>query len=493
MERKRHRLVLPLALVGAALLTTPALAAGTPQAVRVSGPSPYAACTAGGPGTVYTNAEVEPYVAVSPANSKTVIGAWQQDRWADGGAHGLVAGYSSDGGQTWGETPLPFDACAPGGLAYTRASDPWVSIGPDGTAYSNAIVFDETDNNNGVAAVSSTDGGRTWGNLAVVDSHTGTTQFFDDKNSITANPKIAGAAYSVWDDLRSPNANPYADAHAAAYNGDGYFSMTADGGRTWSAPKAIFPTKQRTQTIGNQVVVDPRSPKTLYDFANWIVQPNNGNKETDQLAFVKSTDGGATWSAPKVVAPLDDVGVTDPNTGAGIRTGEIIPEVAIGADGSIAAVWQDAAWSGGAYDEVAFSRSTDGGSTWTAPARISTPTGRASFNPQVSIAPDGTIGVDYYDFRNLAAGNTSTLPTDYWFKSSKNGGRTWSADTHLAGPFDTMVAPNAGGFFLGDYAGLANGGGVFHPLWTQTTCADGTACPTAATDRTDVYTAAVTP
>jgi hypothetical protein len=109
------------------------------------------------------------------------------------------------------------------------------------------------------------------------------------------------------------------------------------------------------------------------------------------------------------------------------------------------------------------------------------------------IAPDGTIGVDYYDFRNLAAGNTSTLPTDYWFKSSKNGGRTWSADTHLAGPFDTMVAPNAGGFFLGDYAGLANGGGVFHPLWTQTTCADGTACPTAAPDRTDVYTATVTP
>src|SRR5437867_7127919 len=38
---------------------------------------------------------------------------------------------SFNSGLTWGETTLPFNACAPGGLSFERASDPWVSIGPE--------------------------------------------------------------------------------------------------------------------------------------------------------------------------------------------------------------------------------------------------------------------------------------------------------------------------------------------------------------------------
>src|SRR5712692_8866031 len=108
--------------------------------VLVSGPSPYAACTiGGGPGAKnFLNAEVEPYVAANPHNTQNIVGVWQQDRWNDGGAHGLVAGFSFNGGSTWSETTLPFSACA-GGLGYARASDPWVSFGPDGTAYTVSI------------------------------------------------------------------------------------------------------------------------------------------------------------------------------------------------------------------------------------------------------------------------------------------------------------------------------------------------------------------
>ena len=39
----------------------------------VSGPSPFASCTVGGPGTVYVNAEVEPRVAVNPTDRKSVV------------------------------------------------------------------------------------------------------------------------------------------------------------------------------------------------------------------------------------------------------------------------------------------------------------------------------------------------------------------------------------------------------------------------------------
>src|SRR5215471_8428760 len=71
--------------------------------VRVSYLSPFAAGCEGAPGTgtLYLNAEVEPYVAVNPNNGANVVGVWQQDRWSDGGARGILAATSFDGGRTW--------------------------------------------------------------------------------------------------------------------------------------------------------------------------------------------------------------------------------------------------------------------------------------------------------------------------------------------------------------------------------------------------------
>src|SRR5947208_1530564 len=83
----------------------------------VSSADLYASClNTGQPGTNYIDAEVEPWVAVNPANSENIIGVWQQDRWSNGGAHGLLAGSSSDGGKTWSESTLPFSGCAPGAI-----------------------------------------------------------------------------------------------------------------------------------------------------------------------------------------------------------------------------------------------------------------------------------------------------------------------------------------------------------------------------------------
>jgi hypothetical protein len=50
---------------------------------------------------VYANAEVEARAAVNPVNPSNLVAAWQQDRWSDGGAQGLVAAASFDGGRTW--------------------------------------------------------------------------------------------------------------------------------------------------------------------------------------------------------------------------------------------------------------------------------------------------------------------------------------------------------------------------------------------------------
>jgi len=80
--------------------------------VLVSGTSPFATCTIGGPGTNYVNAEVEPRVAVNPKDPSNIVGVFQQDRWSNGGAHGLVAGVSHDGGATWAETWAALQALA---------------------------------------------------------------------------------------------------------------------------------------------------------------------------------------------------------------------------------------------------------------------------------------------------------------------------------------------------------------------------------------------
>src|SRR5262249_37730472 len=120
---KQSRVIAPLAVllvvltivatVGGAL----ARASSGAKLVTVSSTDRYAGCSIpGNPGTNFANAEVEPQVSVNPANPKNIIGVWQQDRWNNGGAQGLVAGFSSNGGSTWRESTLPFSGCAAGAI-----------------------------------------------------------------------------------------------------------------------------------------------------------------------------------------------------------------------------------------------------------------------------------------------------------------------------------------------------------------------------------------
>ena len=110
--------------------------------VAVSGTAPWPGnCgEAAGRSTVTLNSEVEPSIAVDPLDGNHLIGAWQQDRWANGGAKGVVSATSFDGGHTWTTSVAAFTLCS-GGI-YQRATDPWVSIGPDGTAWQIAYSFD---------------------------------------------------------------------------------------------------------------------------------------------------------------------------------------------------------------------------------------------------------------------------------------------------------------------------------------------------------------
>ncbi|MBL8510664.1 MAG: hypothetical protein JNM52_03370, partial [Betaproteobacteria bacterium] len=111
---------------------------------RVSAASPYTANCQGNDtsGTLYTQAEVEPYAAINPIDPNNIIAVWQQDRWSNGASRGTVTGVSFDRGVTWAPRVIPYSRC--GGGEYERASDPWVTFSPNGVAYQMALAVTGT-------------------------------------------------------------------------------------------------------------------------------------------------------------------------------------------------------------------------------------------------------------------------------------------------------------------------------------------------------------
>jgi hypothetical protein len=449
--------------------------------VLVSGPSPFAGCSiAGQTGTNFLNSEEEPWVEVNPTNPNNVIAVWQQDRWSNGGARGLLTGVSHDGGLSWSTTFAHFSTCSGGTAAnggnYERASDPWVTFSPNGVAYQISLSVNFfNDPATAVLVSRSTDGGDTWSEpTTLVRDPAGVAPFlFNDKESITADPTNSNFAYAVWDRTRFPSDNANFNAqHAFSFRGDIVFSRTTNGGNSWEPARALFQPLKNQATIGNQIVVQPDGD--LFDFFTFF-QGSGNNPPGAKLAYITSTNHGATWSDPIVIRKIRFIGAFDPDTGLPIRAEGFVPEVAVDrTNGNLYVTWQDTMFAG--VDQIAFTMSDDDGATWSDPVKVSqTPSSSDVANeqawvPAVHVADDGTIGVTYYDFRN---NNTNPgVPTDHWMvhcHSACDVTANWGSEVRLTNTsFDIEQAPFArgpNGFFLGEYEGLSNIGNTFLPLF----------------------------
>ena len=422
---------------------------------RISASSTFAAnCNGLQSGLLYPNAEVEPSVAINPRNAANIVAVWQQDRWSNGSSQGIVTGASFDGGGTWAIRTPHLSNCGGGNAAnggnYARSTDPWVTFSPNGTAYLMALsttggIF--TDGSSNAMLVSrSTDGGVTWSEpTALIRDGSG---FFNDKNSITADPNDSRYVYAVWDRLVSTGGGPT------------YFSRTTDGGLTWEAARSIFDPGPSKQTLANEIAVLPNG--TLVNMFTQLADGPN-NTLIAFLAVMRSSDKGATWSAPVKIADMMALGATNPGTGAKIRDGSNLARIGAGGNGDLVVTWQDSRFSGGTRDGIVLSRSTDGGITWSAPGLVNGDAAVQAFIPTVRVRADGMIGISYFDFRT--PGSTTSLVTDYWLARSSDG-VNWN-DSHISGPFDLQFAPNAGGLFLGDYQALTSIGTSFVSVFVQ--------------------------
>jgi hypothetical protein len=477
--------------------------------VEASTTNPFAACPPDGSGINFPGSEVEPWLEVNPVDPDNVAVFYQQDRYSNGGAKGNVAAVSPDGGLTFPTRSVPpqLARCTPGGGPFERATDPWISFGPTGALHAMSLVLDPDPptggfGDNAMVYNRSTDGGLNWEPPIVLRQDTD-PNFLNDKNSITADPNDPDFVYAVWDRVQEPSRAQHVPEHpiGLGFKGPIWFARTTNGGDSWEPARKIYETGANKQTIGNQIVVRPQGE--LFDFFGDIVNRSRrrGGIGPILVSFIVSRDRGATWSKPQAIddqLPMslfrasstidpEPVPCPDPSqTGAcPIRGGDFIPEVADHqSNGNLYAVWMDARFSfftTGAfrYDSIAFSQSTDGGSSWSAPIQVNlTPNSepiddRQAFTPSVDVAADGTLAVSYYDFRENTTDPATLLTRHYaahCHPATENCANpaSWNEETVIGSPFNIREAAFARGYFLGDYMGLDHDAGQFLPGFGST-------------------------
>jgi len=463
-------------LAGAAALV-PALAQ-----VPISGMSPYpvdgsesdftAVTRCNGapqPGDLFRNSESEPHLAVNPASPSNMIAGWHQDRWSTGGAQGLGAAYTKDGGSTWSAVTIPFTRCS-GAQAgstgdYERASDPWISFGSDGTAFYMGLVTDRSVNANGMVVARSVDQGVSWSAPVVIARSPAQDpklrSVFNDKNSITADPLDSSYVYATW----------------TLFRGGAWsvmFSRSTDKGLSWSAPlpiatlNVIQPPEQAYFRQGAQILV--LQDRTLLNaYYRSIFNSRTGESRTEQ-AVLRSTDLGKSWSRVDVpVAQLVGASAMDLELGIPVRDAGALPSAAASlATGYAYLAWQARRSDGRVGVNIAVSR--DRGRSWSAPVRVNQGSGAdvQAFLPTVAVNQAGSVGVLFYDFRNDQPGDLP-LSTDVWlsvFTPELTFTREWRLTPTS---FDMrMSALSERGYFPGDYVGLSSAGNDFVAAFTRT-------------------------
>ena len=359
--------------------------------------------------------------------------------------------HSSDGGASFrdlGNLPV-----RPGFPLQENEGDPGIVVDRKGVFYASYILFDAARPagfRNTVGVSKSTDGGVTW-SLPVALPVFGAPNNFLDKCFIAVDSTSganSGNVYVTFTNFPQVNTGTLPIM----------FSRSTDGGLSFSSPIQLSATG--TQNQGSEPVVGPNgeiyvawwqasgpggskivvakstnggisfgapvsvAPVTpigfnsgsllgnfrVNSFPRIDVDQNNGNVyiayasrpghgDSGDVFFVRSTNGGATWSSP--LRLNDDPGDND----------QFFPDLAVSADGTIRAIWYDKRRDPNNIDMTVFTAvSTDGGLSF-GPNQAVTP---ATFPPAVGYDPviNRIYMGDYIDIK--AGANSSGRTSDFF-------------------------------------------------------------------------------
>jgi hypothetical protein len=356
--------------------------------------------------------------------------------------------YSTNGGASWGQTTLPAHS------SDTSHSDPTVDWTSDGTAWATTIGIQGA--NLRMKAYQSADYGATW----TFDATFSGAQTSADKQI-------------MWVD--HSDSSPFQDnIYAIWHNGFPAFMNRRTGpAGSWQTAIQV----SGAESTGTAIGADVKSNSLGDVFGFW---PTTTNRK---IFVVKSTDGGVSYGSPVQIATTFDafdIGVPSFNgrriliyvSGGTYRTGTKDLVYATWTDLTGAAGCTGAANEPGANvastckTRIWFSRSTTGGSSWSAPAMLNN---QASLNDQfnqwlVVDETTGALGLIYYD----TVGDAGRKKTDLWYQSSFDDGVTWAPAVKVtSAQTDETVAGADSGNQYGDYNSLSGHAGVFFASWTD--------------------------
>ncbi len=371
----------------------------------------------------------EEQVEIHPLDPLNAVAVWRDFRL---GYRRVGIGVTHDGGVTWTDFLLT-------GSPYNWDSDPALTVGPDGTYYLVVLSLNGLYDANGIFLFRSTDGGETWtGPDTVVDEPSGVP--FHDKEMVVcdASPQspYQGNLYVTWT--------------LFDWNNPIVFSRSTDGGHTWSPPVQIS-SSSSCQWSNPAVGPEGELYVAWFDFNSW------------SLRIRRSTDGGTSFEPEHLVQPVLH--------GWGQIQGDvdIISYPAIDVDrsdgpyrGTVYIAYADTGTTGTV--DILFTKSTDGGQTWSTPIRLNDdpPTSVADqFHPWLEVDEDGALHVIFYDRRN----DPNNLAFDLYITHSYDGGQTWTPNERITW-VSSMPVGRAG--LIGEYIGLSVRHGRSLAVWTDT-------------------------
>lgn len=405
--------------------------------------------------TAGTNARISGAATNPRSESDIRVNYWDPTKIISGsnniGGNGQQAMFwSTNSGSTWSQTFLPLTT----GDAFH--SDPTVDWFSNGTAIATAIGINSAGTQLRMRSYLSTNNGATW----TFDGTFSGSQTNADKQI-------------VWVD--HSNTSTFKDnVYACWHNGAPQFVNRRVGSAgTWGTPLQI----SGTETTGTAIGCDVKTNSFGDVFVFW---PATGNR---RLLMGKSTNGGVSYATPVILTTTFgsfDVGVPSFNnrriliyvTGGAYRTGT---------KNNVYAAWADLSGDTGcttAANEpgsnaastckarIWFSRSTNGGTTWSTPVKINNPVNlNDQYNPWLVVdETNGQIAIIYYD----TIDDTTRRKTHVYYQASFDDGATWSTPFRVtSAQTDETIAGADSGNQYGDYNGLSGIAGTFFPSWTD--------------------------